>query len=56
MVWAYLLIAIGNRLPESWLDDEPLIDEAYLDEIRQFTATDWADLQSYAAETRRQLA
>jgi hypothetical protein len=56
MVWAYLLIAIGNRLPESWIEDEPLMDEDYLAAIRQFAAADWAELQAYAAETRKQLA
>lgn len=54
MVWAYLLIAIGNRLPESRLEDEPLMDPRDLEAIRAFTAEDWAELQAYAAETIRQ--
>ncbi len=55
MVWAYFLIAIGNRLPESWLGEEPFIDKDYLDKVRAYTKTDWEELQAYAEETVRSL-
>lgn len=56
MVWAYFLVAIGKRLPWSWLDAEELMDKSYLEEVRAFTQTDWAELKAYAAETHRLLA
>ena len=51
MVWAYLLIAIGNRLPDKWLSNEPFIDPEYLEEIRKYTDSDWKKLQAYAIES-----
>ena len=48
MVWAYLLIALGNRLPESWLPDEPFIDQEYLKEIQAYTKKDWEALKKLA--------
>lgn len=50
MVWAYLLVAIAKVIPNSWQPQEPLMDPAYLEEIRAFTAADWAAVKAYAQE------
>ena len=56
MVWAYLLIALGNRLPESWLPKEPFIDPDYLKDIQAYTKEDWNTLKAYASNVEDEIS
>lgn len=50
MLWAYLVIYFHAWLPARWLPAETLYEDAYLDQIAQWCATDWEAVKRYARE------
>ena len=46
---------LARITPDSWLSEEPLIEEADLEKVREFFSQDWAECQMYVAEQAQRL-
>lgn len=50
-----IFMRLARFAPDSWLNDEPLMDEAYLKQIKDFYADDWAACEVYVKEQGKRL-
>ncbi|NNC98894.1 MAG: hypothetical protein HKN85_01805, partial [Gammaproteobacteria bacterium] len=53
--FAPLFMAVARYAPDSWLSEEPLIDQARLKEIQDYYQADWQACNDYVAEQNRLL-
>ncbi|MDH3691507.1 MAG: hypothetical protein OEU36_18860 [Gammaproteobacteria bacterium] len=56
LLWSSAIFMLGVKFaPESWLSDEPLIDDTYLGQIREYYQADWQACVEYVAEQNQAL-
>lgn len=56
LLWSSaIFMRLANFAPESWLSDEPLIDKARLQQIKDYYADDWQACNDYVAEQNKEL-
>ena len=56
LLWSSaIFMRLANLAPDSWLSDEPLIDDARLTQIKEHYANDWQACRDYVTEQNRQL-
>lgn len=56
LLWSSaLFMRFANLAPESWLSDEPLIEQQRLDQVREFYADDWQQCYDYVAKQSEEL-
>ena len=50
-----LFMRLARFAPDSWLSDEPLLDEAHSEKIRRYFADDWAACYEYVEQQSKEL-
>ncbi|MEM7358423.1 MAG: hypothetical protein AAF431_04970 [Pseudomonadota bacterium] len=56
LLWSSaIFMRLANLAPDSWLSDEPLIEPARLEQIKEYYKDDWQACNDYVAEQNRAL-
>jgi len=54
LLWSSaIFMRLANFAPDSWLSDEPLIDDARLEQVKDYYADDWQACRDYVDEQNR---